>query len=160
MEVVANVARACRKKNLSIFVLSYVVQVTSNMARPRGSLLISNKTQQTGFGLWILSTAKSTMIKCDPAGLVPNVLPKVTVRLEVFFSKRALHYFVAYILTCIRQWLSQDRANNVMAELVKLGVEPARMDAKGYGEEHPVADNATEEGRAKNRRISLRVTEK
>ena len=34
------------------------------------------------------------------------------------------------------------------------------MDAKGYGEEHPVADNATEEGRQKNRRISLHVTEK
>lgn len=56
--------------------------------------------------------------------------------------------------------LSTDRANSVMAELVKLGVEPSRMDAKGYGEDHPVADNATEEGRSKNRRISIRVLEK
>jgi outer membrane protein OmpA-like peptidoglycan-associated protein len=56
--------------------------------------------------------------------------------------------------------LSQARADNVMAELAKLGVEPARMEAKGYGQEHPVADNATEEGRQKNRRISLHVTEK
>jgi OOP family OmpA-OmpF porin len=56
--------------------------------------------------------------------------------------------------------LSDERANGVMAELVKLGIDPARLSAKGYGEEHPVADNATEEGRQKNRRISLHVTEK
>ena len=56
--------------------------------------------------------------------------------------------------------LSDDRAKNVMAELVKLGVEAPRLAAEGYGEEHPVGDNATEEGRQKNRRISIRVTEK
>jgi K(+)-stimulated pyrophosphate-energized sodium pump len=47
-----------------------------------------------------------------------------------------------------------------MAELVKLGVDPSRLEAQGYGDEHPVADNNTEEGRQLNRRISLRVTAK
>jgi outer membrane protein OmpA-like peptidoglycan-associated protein len=56
--------------------------------------------------------------------------------------------------------LSQDRANNVMAELEKLGVAPDRLEAQGYGEDHPVADNGTEEGRQKNRRISMRATAK
>lgn len=56
--------------------------------------------------------------------------------------------------------LSEARANSVMAELSKLGVDPSRLEARGYGEEHPVADNATEEGRQKNRRISLHITEK
>jgi OOP family OmpA-OmpF porin len=56
--------------------------------------------------------------------------------------------------------LSQDRANNVMAELVRLGVTQDRLDARGYGEDHPVADNSTEEGKAKNRRISMLVTRK
>jgi OmpA-OmpF porin, OOP family len=56
--------------------------------------------------------------------------------------------------------LSQQRAINVMDELVHRGIDKARLEAQGYGQEHPVADNATEEGRAKNRRISLRVTEK
>jgi OOP family OmpA-OmpF porin len=56
--------------------------------------------------------------------------------------------------------LSQDRANNVMAELEKMGIAPDRLEAQGYGEDHPVADNSTEEGRQKNRRISLRVTQK
>ena len=56
--------------------------------------------------------------------------------------------------------LSQDRANSVMAELVKLGVSPDRLEAQGYGEDHPVADNSTDEGKQKNRRISMRVTAK
>ena len=56
--------------------------------------------------------------------------------------------------------LSQDRADNVTAELVKLGVAADRLVAKGYGEEHPVGDNATEAGRAQNRRISMLVTQK
>jgi outer membrane protein OmpA-like peptidoglycan-associated protein len=58
------------------------------------------------------------------------------------------------------QKLSEDRANSVMAALAAAGVDPTRMDAKGYGPDHPIADNSSEEGRQKNRRVSLRVTEK
>ncbi|MBM3877226.1 MAG: OmpA family protein [Verrucomicrobia bacterium] len=39
----------------------------------------------------------------------------------------------------------------------KAGVDPKRLTAVGYGEFHPIADNATPEGRAKNRRIELIV---
>jgi outer membrane protein OmpA-like peptidoglycan-associated protein len=56
--------------------------------------------------------------------------------------------------------LSQERADDVMAALAQLGVDPARMDAKGYGEDHPIADNSTDAGRQQNRRISLHITEK
>jgi OmpA-OmpF porin, OOP family len=58
------------------------------------------------------------------------------------------------------QKLSEDRASNVMAALEKMGVAPDRLEAQGYGEGHPVADNATEDGKQKNRRIALRVTAK
>lgn len=56
--------------------------------------------------------------------------------------------------------LSQERADSVMAELTRRGIDPSRLSAVGYGEENPVADNSTEEGRQKNRRISIRVAEK
>jgi OmpA-OmpF porin, OOP family len=56
--------------------------------------------------------------------------------------------------------LSQARADNVRKELIANGIEPDRLEAEGYGAAHPVADNSTAEGRAKNRRISLRVTGK
>ena len=56
--------------------------------------------------------------------------------------------------------LSQDRADGVVAQLVAFGIAPDRLQAQGYGDQYPVADNATEAGRAKNRRISMRVTAK
>jgi len=56
--------------------------------------------------------------------------------------------------------LSTDRADNVMMQLLDLGVDRTHVNAKGYGEDHPVADNSTEAGRAQNRRISLRVIQK
>lgn len=58
------------------------------------------------------------------------------------------------------QKLSQDRANAVVLELVNLGIPAARMSAEGYGQQYPVADNSTDSGRAQNRRIALRVTDK
>jgi OOP family OmpA-OmpF porin len=39
---------------------------------------------------------------------------------------------------------------------VNAGIDPARIVTKGYGEENPVAPNATPEGRAQNRRIEFR----
>jgi outer membrane protein OmpA-like peptidoglycan-associated protein len=56
--------------------------------------------------------------------------------------------------------LSQQRAESVMQQLTTLGIAPDRMEAKGYGEQHPIADNSTEEGRARNRRVAVQVTQK
>jgi len=55
--------------------------------------------------------------------------------------------------------LSDDRAKSVMKYLVGKGVEAARLTAKGYGAKKPIADNATEEGREKNRRVEFLVVE-
>jgi outer membrane protein OmpA-like peptidoglycan-associated protein len=56
--------------------------------------------------------------------------------------------------------LSDARAKNVRQALIDLGIDAGRMEAEGYGEQFPVGDNSTAEGRQQNRRISLRVTEK
>ncbi len=53
--------------------------------------------------------------------------------------------------------LSQARAEAVMEYLARLGVDPARMEARGYGETEPVASNRSRAGRAKNRRVELRI---
>jgi OmpA-OmpF porin, OOP family len=51
--------------------------------------------------------------------------------------------------------LSDARANRVMAELVREGVSPGRLTAQGYGEQNPIADNSTSQGRAQNRRVTI-----
>ena len=56
--------------------------------------------------------------------------------------------------------LSRNRANAVVAQLVKEGVPRDRLMARGFGEEYPQADNATAEGRAENRRVAMKVIQK
>jgi OmpA-OmpF porin, OOP family len=53
--------------------------------------------------------------------------------------------------------LSDARANSVMTWLVQHGVEAGRLEAHGYGEEKPIADNTTNEGRAANRRVEFKI---
>jgi outer membrane protein OmpA-like peptidoglycan-associated protein len=53
------------------------------------------------------------------------------------------------------QMLSQQRAAVVVAWLVQNGIPPARLAATGLGDTKPIADNGTDAGRAKNRRVEL-----
>ena len=53
--------------------------------------------------------------------------------------------------------LSENRAKAVADYLKAKGIDPERIEAKGYGFDKPVADNQSEEGRAKNRRTELKI---
>ncbi len=56
--------------------------------------------------------------------------------------------------------LSQQRAENVMNFLVEQGIAETRLTAKGLGMTMPIADNSTKEGRQKNRRVDLVITDR
>lgn len=53
------------------------------------------------------------------------------------------------------QKLSEARAKAVVDEIVKGGIDASRLSSAGFGEEKPIADNSTSEGKAKNRRVEL-----
>jgi outer membrane protein OmpA-like peptidoglycan-associated protein len=53
--------------------------------------------------------------------------------------------------------LSQDRAQSVVAYLVKKGVAPERLEAQGFGDTKPLEDNATKKGKAANRRVEFNI---
>ena len=55
------------------------------------------------------------------------------------------------------QKLSEQRAQAVAKYLIKSGVDASKIVAMGAGERMPVASNATEEGRADNRRVEVLV---
>jgi outer membrane protein OmpA-like peptidoglycan-associated protein len=55
------------------------------------------------------------------------------------------------------QALSERRASSVAAYLLSQGLAPNKLTSEGKGQSQPVADNETEEGRAKNRRVELHI---
>jgi outer membrane protein OmpA-like peptidoglycan-associated protein len=57
----------------------------------------------------------------------------------------------------LNQRLSDSRANAVMAYLVENGIAGQRLTAYGFGEDYPIASNATRSGRAENRRVEVKL---
>jgi len=55
------------------------------------------------------------------------------------------------------QGLSERRANSVKSHLTKNGVDAGRIAMRGFGKTKPIADNKTSDGRAKNRRVEVKV---
>ena len=53
------------------------------------------------------------------------------------------------------QKLSEQRSEAIVAKLVEMGIEESRLTAVGKGQNSPIADNNTDEGRAKNRRVEF-----
>lgn len=55
------------------------------------------------------------------------------------------------------QKLSEGRAEAVMKDLIKRGIDPSRLEAEGRGETEPIDTNDTEEGRQNNRRVEIHI---
>jgi OOP family OmpA-OmpF porin len=53
--------------------------------------------------------------------------------------------------------LSMRRAESVRDYMASIGIDPKKMEIRGEGETKPIADNSTDEGRAKNRRVEVDI---
>jgi len=101
----------------------------------------------------VLFDTDKTDIKPESAPLIGEVVkllkqnPTLKLRIEGHTDTQGTP---AYNVT-----LSNGRSKSVMLALLKAGIDPARLQARGFGQTRPVADNGTEVGRAKNRRVEL-----
>lgn len=83
----------------------------------------------------------------DSVTLVLNEYNKTEIVVAGFTDSQGSEQF--------NQKLSEYRAKSVADYLINKKINPARVNTIGYGENNPVADNGTEEGRALNRRVEL-----
>ena len=102
----------------------------------------------------LFETAKA-VIKPDSFGLLDRLsfvvrrCPAVTVEIAGHTDSDGSDEY--------NQSLSEERANAVRSHLVQTGIFVGRLRAVGYGETQPIADNSTDEGKARNRRIEFTV---
>lgn len=73
------------------------------------------------------------------------------------YSAKIVGYTDSVGSAAYNQKLSEKRANEVVKMLIDRGVNASQLSSEGMGEANPIADNATEEGRAKNRRIEAEL---
>jgi outer membrane protein OmpA-like peptidoglycan-associated protein len=74
---------------------------------------------------------------------------KTTLQVDGFTDSRGSEAF--------NQQLSERRSGAVAQYLASSGVQPSRIDSRGWGERHPVASNETAAGQALNRRVELNI---
>jgi OOP family OmpA-OmpF porin len=87
----------------------------------------------------------------DEIGSVLKSRPTMAVRIEGHTDIRGTHSH--------NMLLSAGRAESVRQHLVGLGVDPSRMEAKGFGPDQPIETNKTAAGREKNRRVEFFITQ-
>jgi outer membrane protein OmpA-like peptidoglycan-associated protein len=126
------------------------------------SRLRSIEAQQTERGL--LVTLGDVLFETGKAELLAPAFPKLD-RLAEFLrqypDRRLLveGYTDSVGEESYNLQLSQRRAESVRLALAQRGIGPDRITTRGYGESYPVANNATSEGRALNRRVEVVITD-
>jgi OOP family OmpA-OmpF porin len=113
----------------------------------KGSITLEGVTFETNSA--VLTGDSRPVLNDVAAGVVKH--PRLKIELEGFTDATGS---AKYNLV-----LSDKRANAVRDYLVTQGVPSTQLSAKGYGKAQPVADNTTPAGRAKNRRVVMKVLE-
>ncbi|MBD9416546.1 flagellar motor protein MotD [Pseudomonas sp. PDM16] len=144
-----------------------LTQIASSMREAFGDLIASEQLTVRGNELWVEIELNSSLL--FPSGdAVPNdtafeLIEKVAKILSPYENPIHVEGFTDNLPISTSQYpsnweLSAARAASIVRMLAMDGVNPGRLAAVGYGEFQPVADNATADGRSRNRRVVLVVS--
>jgi OmpA-OmpF porin, OOP family len=110
--------------------------------------------QKDGFiALYINFDTNAAIIKPESQGIIDQIVELMKSQPELNLSIEG--HTDSQGLLASNKTLSLNRAKAVIQAVSKGGVNSSAMSAVGWGQEKPVADNGTEEGRAKNRRVEI-----
>lgn len=144
-----------------------LVSIADSVREAFGDLISSDQLTVRGNELWVEIELNSNLL-FSSGDAIPNengfvLIDKVAKILAPYENPVHVEGFtdnvpISTVLFPSNWELSTARAASIVRLLAMDGVDPSRLAAVGYGEFQPVADNATPEGRARNRRVVLVVS--
>ena len=79
---------------------------------------------------------------------------------QMLYKQFMIKKWIIFFLLKINKKISKERADAVRTYLIEQGIAEDRITSEGYGYDVPIAENETEEGRAKNRRGEFKIMDK
>lgn len=144
-----------------------LVSIASSIRESFSELIESEQLRVSGNELWIEIELSSSLLFTSgdaiPNGAAFDIIEKVAKILAPYENPIHVEGFTDNLPIQTAQYptnweLSTARAATIVRMLTLDGVSPGRLAAVGYGEFQPVADNATTEGRGRNRRVVLVIS--
>ncbi len=144
-----------------------LVSIASSIREAFGELIQTEQLRVSGNELWIEIELSSSLLFTSgdaiPNGAAFDIIEKVAKILAPYENPIHVEGFTDNLPIQTAQFptnweLSTARAATIVRMLTLDGVSPGRLAAVGYGEFQPVADNATAEGRGRNRRVVLVIS--
>ncbi|CAI3788942.1 Motility protein B [Pseudomonas sp. MM227] len=141
--------------------------IADNVRQAFGDLIASDQLTVRGNELWIEIELKSSLLfgsgDAMPSDMAFAIVDKVAGILKPFDNPVHVEGFTDNLPISTAQFptnweLSTARAASIVRMMAMEGIDPRRMAAVGYGEFQPVADNASADGRGRNRRVVLVIS--
>lgn len=141
--------------------------IANDVRQAFGDLIASDQLTVRGNELWIEIELKSSLLfgsgDAMPSDMAFSIIDKVATILKPFDNPVHVEGFTDNQPISTAQYptnweLSTARAASIVRMMALEGIDPRRMAAVGYGEFQPVADNATADGRGRNRRVVLVIS--
>lgn len=141
--------------------------IANDVRQAFGDLIASDQLTVRGNELWIEIELKSSLLfgsgDAMPSDMAFSIVDKVASILKPFDNPVHVEGFTDNLPISTAQYptnweLSTARAASIVRMMAMEGIDPRRMAAVGYGEFQPVADNASADGRGRNRRVVLVIS--